>query len=342
MIAVRGRFYDGKISIRVDAECRVDDAGGVRVSARDDGRTLLSLPRFDAVVSPRLGSTPRAIRFAGGQKFETADHAGVDEILHRLRGRRPLHVVHALENRWRYLAVCLAVTAALLFLGGRYGVPLAARGLAFALPASVAAQAGRHTLEALDRTVFAPSELEPSERERLLACFRPLLDDHRDIGLLVVFRKGGRIGANAFALPGGTVVFTDEMVRLAEADEELVAVLGHEAGHVAHRHGLQRVIQDSLLAFALMAVTGDASSTSQLFLGLPVMLTEMAYSRDFEREADRYALETLAVRGIPARHFADLMRRLSPPEAGGGGRWSNYLSTHPDMSERLRAFDSGD
>lgn len=341
MIALRGRFYDGRTSTRVDAECRVDDAGAVRITAHVDGRELLRLPRFNASVSPRLGNTPRAIRFAGGEKFETADHAGVDEILRRLRGRRPLHVVHALESRWRYLTVCLAVTAALVFLGGRYGVPLAARGLASALPQSVAAQAGQHTLEALDRTLFAPSELEPSERQRLLARFQPLLDDHRDLDLHVVFRRGGRIGANAFALPGGTVVFTDEMVRLAAADEELLAVLGHEAGHVAHRHGFQRVIQDSLLAFALAAVTGDASSTSQLFLGLPVMLTEMAYSRDFEREADRYALDTLAAGGIPARHFADLMRRLSPPDTGGGGRWSNYLSTHPDMAERLRAFDSG-
>ncbi|MCK7469253.1 MAG: M48 family metallopeptidase [Desulfosudis oleivorans] len=77
------------------------------------------------------------------------------------------------------------------------------------------------------------------------------------------------------------------------ADDELLAVLAHEAGHVAHRHGVQRIIQDSLLAFAISAVTGDASGTSQLFLGLPVMLTELAYSRDFEREADRYALDTL-------------------------------------------------
>jgi Zn-dependent protease with chaperone function len=340
MIALRGRFYDGRTSTRVDAECRVDDAGAVRITAHDDGRELLRLPRFDASVSPRLGNTPRAIRFAGGEKLETSDHAGVDAILLRLRARRPLHLVHLLESRWRYILICLAAVAALLWVGGRYGVPLAARVIARQLPPAVASQAGRHTLEALDRTVFAPSELEAATRERLTARYLPLLDDQRTPGLRVEFRKGRRLGANAFALPGGTVILTDEMVALAEADEELFAVLAHEAGHVAHRHGIQRVIQDSLLAFALMAVTGDVSGTSQLFLGLPVMLTEMAYSRDFEREADRYALETLAAQGIPGRHFAAIMRRLSPPAAGGGGRWSNYLSTHPETAERLRPFDS--
>ena len=341
MISVRGSFYDGRTSTRVDADCRVYDNGAVGVTAHDGGRTLLSLPRFDATVSPHLAHTPRAIRFPGGEKFESSDHAGVDEILQRLGSRRSLHLVHVLESRWRYILVCLAAVAAILWVAGRYGVPLAAREIARNLPATVAAQAGRHTLEALDRTVFAPSELEAATRDRLLARFRPLLEDLRGLGLQIQFRKGGRLGANAFALPSGVVILTDEMVALAAADEELLAVLAHEAGHVAHRHGIQRVIQDSLLAFAVMAVTGDATGTSQLFLGLPVMLTEMAYSRDFEREADRYALDTLAARGIPARHFAELMRRLRPPATGDDRRWSNYLSTHPDTSERLRQFDSG-
>jgi Zn-dependent protease with chaperone function len=341
MIAVRGRFYDGRTSARIDAECRVYDNGAVQVSARDDGRLLLRRPRFDAAASPRLANTPRAIRFPDGEMFETSDQAGVDEVLRRLRRRRQLYLVHVLESRWRYILFCLAAVAAILWSAGRYGVPLAARVIARNLPATVAAQAGRHTLEALDRSVFAPSGLEPETRDRLLARFQPLLDDRRELGLQVQFRKGGRLGANAFALPGGVVVLTDEMVGLAAADEELLAVLAHEAGHVAYRHGIQRVIQDSLLAFTVMAVTGDATGTSQLFLGLPVMLTEMAYSRDFEREADRYALDYLAAREIPGRHFAELMRRLRPPATGSGGSWSNYLSTHPDTAERLRQFESG-
>jgi hypothetical protein len=339
MISLRGRFYDGKTSTQIEADCRVYDNGAVHVTACRDGRALLTQSRFAASTSPRLAHTPRAFRFPGGEKFETQDHAGVDRVLQRLRRPRRLHVVHALESRWGYLLVCLAVVGAILWSGARFGVPLAARAIAHSLPASVAAQAGRHTLEVLDRSVFGPSELDADSRGRVLAGFKPIVDEHREIGLKVEFRKGGRLGANAFALPDGTIVFTDEMVALAQAEEELLAVLAHEAGHVAHRHGLRRVIQDALLAFTVAAVTGDASGTSQLFLGMPVLLTEMAYSRDFEREADRYALDALAAHRIPARHFADLMRRIRPPRAEGPGRWSNYLSTHPDVEQRIEAFE---
>ena len=341
MISVRGHFYDGKTSTQIEADCRVYDSGAVHVTACRDGRALLTQPRFDASTSPRLAHTPRAIRFPGGEKFETLDHAGVDRVLRRLRRPRRMHVVHALESRWGYILVCLAAVGAILWSGARFGVPLAARAIAHSLPASVAAHAGRHTLEVLDRSVFAPTELDGAARQRLLARFQPIVDDHGGLGLRIEFRKGGRLGANAFALPDGTVVFTDEMVRLAAADEELIAVLAHEAGHVAHRHGLQRVVQDSLLAFVLTAVSGDATGTSQLFLGMPVLLTEMAYSRDFEREADRHALDVLAAHHIPTRHFVDLMRRIQPPGGERPGRWSNYLSTHPDVEERLKPFASG-
>ena len=138
--------------------------------------------------------------------------------------------------------------------------------------------------------------------------------------LTVLFRKGGRVGPNAFALPDGTILFTDEMVRLADHDDELVAVLAHEIGHVVHRHGLRAVIQDSLLGFALLAITGDATGSSELFLGLPVLLTQLAYSRTFEREADNYALDYLRAHNIPPIHFAHLMRRIeqaAPPRSEG-------------------------
>jgi len=74
------------------------------------------------------------------------------------------------------------------------------------------------------------------------------------------------------------------------------------------------------------------------------MLTELAYSREFEREADRYALAYLESIEVSPRRFADLMRRLQQGKLPDGsdteGRWSNYLSTHPDMEERLRGFEA--
>ena len=343
MITLHGHYYDGKTSAQVRAECRIYDNGAVHVQRAEDGARLLTLPRFEVNASPRLANTIRHLYFPQGQKFETRDNPAVDAILKRFQKRSRLHVVHLLESRKGYILACVVALIAIMWGVGRYGVPAAARIIARNLPQSVVQKAGSQTLEVLDRSVFKPSQTDDTVQRRLQSHFQPLIQEHPGLHLQILFRSGGRLGANAFALPGGAIVFTDEMVKLAGNDDELLAVLAHETGHVAHRHGIRRIIQDSLLAFAIMALTGDASGTSQLFLGLPVTLTELAYSREFEREADQYALDYLRSHGIPPSRFADLMRRLQqekqPDRRSGEGNWSNYLSTHPDMEERLRRFD---
>jgi len=169
------------------------------------------------------------------------------------------------------------------------------------------------------------------------------MEMHSDDTLEIMFRKGGRIGPNAFALPSGTIIFTDEMIHIAEHDDELLAVLSHEIGHIVHRHGMRTLIQDSIFGFVLLAITGDVSGSSELFLGLPVLLTELAYSRKFEKEADEYALITMRTHGIPPFRFASLMRRIenrrSSASGIASGKWINYLSTHPLTEERLKEFE---
>lgn len=346
MIVVRGYFYDGSTSVQLPAECRVYDNGAVQVRAANGGEDLLRLPRFELKASPRLARTQRYLYFPQGQTFATEDNHAVDELMARFQKRPWLHAVHLLESRRRYVLVCLAILLAVMWAAGRYGVPAAARMIAQRLPPALVQNVGRQTLDMLDRSLFKPSRLDAAEQERITAHFGPLARAHADLKLRVEFRSGGRLGANAFALPNGTIVFTDEMVRLARCDDELLAVLAHEAGHVAYRHGVQRIIQDSLLTLALRAVTGDVSGASELFLGLPVVLTELAYSREFEREADRFALESLRSQAVPPSHFADLMRRLQEEKKPEGpdmeGRWSNYLSTHPTTEERLKDFESSD
>ncbi|MGD8369266.1 MAG: M48 family metallopeptidase, partial [Desulfobacterales bacterium] len=285
--------------------------------------------------------TPRYLYCPGGEKFETEDNEAVDRLLKRLRKRSALDLVHLLESKKRYVLLSLAVMVLFIAATVRYGVPAAAELIAFRLPGKVTDIAADQTLSALDRSIFQPTGLDPATRARLDRHFAPLLEQHRDYGIKVLFRKGERVGPNAFALPDGRIIFTDQMVEMAENDDELLSVLAHEAGHVVYRHGMRRVIQGSLLAFAMIAVTGDASGTSELFYGMPVMLTELAYSRQFEREADRYALAYLRAQGISTAHFARLMRRIDRwQEKHRGDRLPSYLSTHPETAERLRAFDS--
>ena len=343
MITIKGKWFDSLTSAQVAAVCLFYDNGSVRVERLEDRTPLLELLESDINISPRLGDTPRRLNFPSGEKFETDDNDTVDRVVKQFKGRSWMALVHRLETRKRYILIALLLL--LLFIWGsvKYGIPQAAKLVAHRLPPSVLDITSRQTLEFLDRSVFAPSELDEQTQSRLIKHFDSVVQNHPGYRLKILFRKGRRVGPNAFALPDGSIIFTDEMVRLAAHDDELLAVFSHEIGHIVHRHALRSIIQDSFLGFALLAITGDIAGSSELFLGLPVLLTELAYSREFEREADRYALSYLKSHGIPPMHFVRLMRRIEQKAAEKSGlpegKWMHYLSTHPMKKERYRPFE---
>lgn len=342
MIAIKGYWYDGKTSAQSEAVFRVYDNGEIKVEGSWDGKELKTVSGFGISVSPRLAETPRYLYFSTGEKFETEENEAVDRMLERLKRRSWMQAIHYLEKRRLYVVICLAAVLLFMFGAVKFGVPVASKFIAFRLPPSTSGYIGRQTLEILDKSVFKPSELDAEVKLRLINHFAPVIDEHAAYGLNILFRKGGKVGPNAFALPSGTVIFTDEMVRISGHDDEMLAVLAHEAGHIIHRHALRSVIQDSLLSFALLAITGDISGSSELFLGLPVILTQLSYSRSFEREADDYALDYLGSHKIPEVHFVNLLRRIDKKKKSDSGTsaksWPGYLSTHPMMEERVRRF----
>ncbi len=343
MIAIKGYWYDGKTSAQTAALFRVYDNGAIGVERSEDGKVLKTVPGFGISVSPRLAETPRYLYFSTGEKFETEENEAVDRVLERLKRRSWMQAVHYLEKRRLYVFICLAAVLFFMFGAVKFGVPAVSKYIAFHLSPSTAGYAGRQTLEILDRSVFKPSDLDEDVKLRLTNHFRPVIDDHAVYGLNILFRKGGRVGPNAFALPPGTVVFTDEMVKISGHDDEMLAVLAHEAGHEVHRHALRTVIQDSLLSFVLLAITGDITGSSELFLGLPVIFTQLSYSRNFEREADDYAVDYLRSHNKPTVHFANLIRRIDKKKKSdsktSAGAWTGYLSTHPLTEERVKRFE---
>jgi Zn-dependent protease with chaperone function len=342
MTAITGKWYDGRTSQTMDVVLVRFDDGAIRIRKTTDDTIVLSQSELRAKISDRLADTSRFIDFGVAGTFETKDNAGVDLLLKQRRQRHWSSVVHLLETKKRYIAIALV---ACVFLGAalvKYGIPLAAKLIAPLLPHSVYTLAETQTMDMLDRIVFKPTELNEEIKSRLENFFLPAVREHGDQNIRVEFRKGGKVGANAFALPAGLIIFTDELLTMADDDNQLLAVLAHEIGHVANRHAMRRVIQGSLLSFAAMMITGDSSGVSELFLGLPVILTEYAYSRDFESDADLYAWHYLRGRNIPTHHFADILSKIEKSDQDKKGRpgdkISSYISTHPKTSERIQRF----
>ncbi len=355
-IEVAGLWFDGKTSDQVDAVLRVGLAGDYQL--RDNrSQQLLTEGLFSAfAVSPRLGNTPRYLELFSGEKFETLDNSAVDGLQNKFisekLSRTLLDWVYQLESKFHYALGALLVVFCFSWAMLVYGVPALAHGIAQQLPDSVSKVAGEQTLQALDKVYFSESTLSADKVLALNGTFQMVFDQFPHLSLKVVYRHGDKIGANAFALPDGTIVFTDEMVALAASDEELLSVLLHEIGHIEYRHGMQAAVQNSLLLFVLMFISGDVSGTAEVFLALPVILTEMAYSREFERRADDFSIAYLTERGIDTQHFANFMQRLQASKSCqqedekhcsddisvSDHSWLDYFSSHPSMEERLIKF----
>ena len=331
MTQLRARYYDGKTSQQREVLVRLEPWGRLSVSGEGvDFSCALSEVR----PSPRVGNTRRHLRFADGSVCETEDNDAVDRIFAGLPSEAPGRLIHLWESKLGYAALALALTAAALWAGITYGIPALAKEVAFRLPPSTEKALGRDALAGLDRILLSPTQLPAAHQEELRALFSRLasgLEGAADYRLEM--RSSKRLGANALALPSGIVVVTDQLVELAHSDDEIAAVLAHEIGHLRQRHALRRLLQDSATVLLVAAVTGDLTSIASLASALPAMLLQAKYSRDFEREADEFALDTMKRHGIPAGSFAAILLRMEQ-RRGAAADVPDYLSTHPATRER--------
>lgn len=150
---------------------------------------------------------------------------------------------------------------------------------------------------------------------------------------------------NAFALPGGFIGVHTGLIAAAESESELASVLGHEVAHVTQRHIARMVGKQSqagmlMLASMLVAVlaarSGSDVSQAALVAGQAGALqSQLAYSRDFEREADRLGLQTLDAAGFDVRAMPMFFERLQRASRLYENNAPAYLRTHPLTLERI-------
>jgi Zn-dependent protease with chaperone function len=327
---IEGQFFDGRSSTPHSARLDLGRDAVLRVSGIPEPREA---PLATVQISDRLGRTPRRIRFTDGAVFETLDNDGMDAALAALDHRSFSGRVDRWERRWSIAVGALVAVAAISAAFVRWGIPLLANIAAHTLPAAVDRSLGTQGLEILDRSFLEPSKLPARRKEDLRIRFREMtvgLADGHDYRLEL--RGGKHLGANAFALPDGIVVMTDELVALAENDEEIDAVLAHEIGHVRGRHALRMILQSTGVAAITLTVFGDVSSISGMAASIPAVLLNAKHSREFEKEADGFARTWLREHGIPQHRFDDLLCRLEKDSPASPDM--SYLGSHPPTHER--------
>lgn len=325
---ISGVYYDGRTPVGQPATLIWSGA-----TVKLIGAALAQSWRTDGLrVSPRIGRADRFIALPDGAQLQCADHPLLDRLPQEVKSEG---IVAWLESRWQVALACLALTIGGLGAGYIWGLPAAAERVAHNLPIEYERKLGDEALAWLDaQGMFAPSALPAAVHAELRAGFArlveglPLAPHYR-----LEFRQGP--GPNAFAFPGGVVVVTDGLVQLAQAPEEVYAVLAHEIGHVEQRHALRNILQNSVTAVVVATVAGDAASLTAAVAGLPVLLAQTKYSRTFETEADAFGFALLARRGISPAHFAALLERLSAEHDPALESRLSFLSTHPVTAERI-------
>lgn len=349
MLFLSGDYFDGEGSKRTKVRLELDASGLLKVIAADSRVLLHQITQDQIEISSRLGNGPRYLNLPDGQTVETLENDAVDQWQQQFRPGFLSSLVHRLESNMKFVLLTLVLVIMVVWGTMQFGVPATSNAIARALPAQLLDRTSQQTLGFMEQYWLQPSQLSSERQQQLQQHFSGAVSSHSDLSIEVLFRSSESIGANAFALPNGQIVFTDAIIGLAVHDDELLAILAHEIGHVKHRHSMRRLVQNSLYIFVLAMITGDMSGTSEAVLGLPVLFAELAYSRGYETESDLYALSYLQQNNIPPHRFSDLMLRMSgitetpaktdgESEAEDSIQWNRYLSTHPLTEERIKIF----
>jgi Zn-dependent protease with chaperone function len=325
---LRGRYFFPRSTYCIDATAQA--ANGSLEIAGVDGALLASISLASVRPTSRLGAMRRRLDFPDGSSFDTEDNDAVDLLLeHR-------SILHRLESSWRVvlISVIAAGLSAAAFV--MYGVPATAGWMARHTPPSVAAYTTQQSLATLDKVALDTSKTPAAVQQhyRILLAGLAAKAPHGVRGYRLVFRSAPAIGPNAFALPDGTIIVTDQIVPLVKKDAEIEGVFAHEISHVDHAHGLQRIYQASLVPAAIAFITGDASQLGQFATILPGILLQSAYSREFEQQADDDAARLMRRLGKDPGALADLLERMEGKLCGKEGCGPSWLGSHPATAAR--------
>lgn len=150
---------------------------------------------------------------------------------------------------------------------------------------------------------------------------------------------------NAFAMPGGFIGVNTGLLLAAQSESELAGVLAHEISHVTQRHIARQVFREKQLsmgtmlamALALLAARNSpqAASAAVMSAEASAVSAQLAFSRDFEREADRSGFDILNKAGYDVRGMSNFFERLQRSSRAYENNAPVYLRTHPLTGERI-------
>ena len=359
------RYFDGLTS---------RPAFGTLVAAGDGvelvvGETVRREAGTTLTMTPSRTAAPSRLAFADGAVCEIADPSAAATLFAALHYRPGIG--DRIAARRSTLATIIGVFVTLSIAIYLWGIPFAATVITDLTPMAWQKTLGDRVLAQLDRRgVLIPSYLPPKRRDALRKRAMELHFPGERPRFVIEFRSFE--APNALALPGDTIIVSDELIALAKDDDAVMTVIAHELSHLQHRDAMRGIAEGTLVSALAAWYIGDASTIAATATGA---LGGLHFARESEHRADLDALHLMQASGIPTQSAADLFRALrdwKPPKKkdakggakGGAARGDEndepsdkppeslpprrarfelpaYLSTHPATADRIRLFETG-
>lgn len=143
---------------------------------------------------------------------------------------------------------------------------------------------------------------------------------------------------NAFALPGGKIGVYTGLLKVAENQNQLAAVIGHEVAHVLAGHSASRVSNQMATQLGVGLISaGTGMSPDMIGMGANLLLL-LPYGRGDETEADVLGLDLMSRAGFDPRQAPALWVNMG--KASGGQAPPEFMSTHPSNESRIRDLNA--
>jgi Zn-dependent protease with chaperone function len=332
---IAGVYYYPATSQAEDVNLTIS---GDIVNVVSSDKVLVTTTHARTSRSDRVPGVPIELLFKDGGKFIATDSR--DRITpFKSNAER-------LEGSKLVALFCTALVPLFIWLFVTTVIPKMAEMSVRLLPDSVAISMGDQSFYVIKKAFLEESEIGTVLQKTVTDQWNTALDqlalDKNKYTLH--FFQSDYFGANAFALPNGKVIITDDLLRLLkDKPDAVLAILLHEIAHVEYQHSMRLIAHSMANTIALTVVFGDMDGFAEVFIGVGSAMWENAFSRKMETEADEFALKHLVALGKPASAFATAMQSLmdqqtdrqTPKRDNTTNTALKYLSTHPDTQERI-------
>ncbi|RZJ32329.1 MAG: M48 family metallopeptidase [Brevundimonas sp.] len=320
------RFYDGHSARPHEAEAAMD-GDVLRILSGGEERAwplrdlTVEIEADQARVSSRKERDARLVLPVG----EWSPMVG-DRLVERAKSRR--------RREWMLIGGLTAAAAGVV-LFVTVGVPALSGPVARATPVSMERRMGDN-FNAQVSAIFPACD--DAAAQSTLAALGDRIAARADTPFDIRVRAVDAPMVNAFALPGGHILITDDLIREAKSPDELAAVIAHEVAHVEKRHVMQSVWRNFGVGMLLDLVVGGGTGAGQQAVILAGQASELSYSRSAELEADTRGQALLHADGLSSMGMAPFFERMASGEKHDAVTdAAEFMNTHPDSRRRAGA-----